>query len=222
MNFRWLWLTQVPHGIMLTKAERQSVTSLARKLRRERPIYRMSRQALVVYTIVIPWLTFAAIACLLNEFVVVGPLVYSLLAVALAAGVVCAIRRYQSTYVWRALCVIGHDTCVNCGYALVGLGEDVKECPECGENPSDDCPHCGGWLGDADPASKTCPHCEKETPIEKFVWADIRALRELGYAICRNCGRSTGDPDWNAKNCARCDRLRAPSDLPAKTDEGRS
>jgi len=41
-------------------------------------------------------------------------------------------RRLYAPHVWRVLRRKGYDVCVNCGYWLRGLGEDVKQCPECG------------------------------------------------------------------------------------------
>ena len=34
--------------------------------------------------------------------------------------------------VWSALRELGYDVCTHCGYWLRGLGDDVKQCPECG------------------------------------------------------------------------------------------
>ncbi len=33
---------------------------------------------------------------------------------------------------YKALCEMGYDTCLKCGYWLRGLGDEVTNCPECG------------------------------------------------------------------------------------------
>ena len=44
-----------------------------------------------------------------------------------------AVMRHRSKpYVHRSLAEAGYESCIYCGYWLRGLGDDVKQCPECG------------------------------------------------------------------------------------------
>ena len=42
------------------------------------------------------------------------------------------LRRFNRVEIRRAMQTLGYELCTQCGYWLKGLGEDVRECPECG------------------------------------------------------------------------------------------
>jgi hypothetical protein len=44
---------------------------------------------------------------------------------------------YRSMYagpIRKVMREVGNDVCIECGYELRGLGDDIKRCPECGAN----------------------------------------------------------------------------------------
>lgn len=151
MNFRWLWLNRIPTGFTLTKAERRAVRRLARVLRQERPEYRVSRAQRTTRTLV-----FAGV---LGGLFLSAPLgsapteefLKGLIGVALLAGLFLLSRLHQAPFTHRALCMLGHDTCIDCGYVLKGLGQNAEHCPECGERRADDCLKCGSRFSTSHP-----------------------------------------------------------------------
>lgn len=52
-------------------------------------------------------------------------------AAATAIWLFCLTRMYVSP-LRRALCELGYETCIRCGYWLRDLPRDVAQCPECG------------------------------------------------------------------------------------------
>src|SRR5688572_7496910 len=52
--------------------------------------------------------------------------------VAMGAGQYWVARRYYAPLVRREMRRHGHDVCIQCGYWLHGLDDEVKRCPECG------------------------------------------------------------------------------------------
>jgi ssDNA-binding Zn-finger/Zn-ribbon topoisomerase 1 len=70
-----------------------------------------------------------------------GSSLFSWLGVAVAVGVQVAVTWFLlailGKYTWRPIVAaelrtFGYDVCPKCGYWLRGLGEDVRQCPECG------------------------------------------------------------------------------------------
>ena len=144
MNLRWLWLDHVPPGIELTGAQRREVRHRSGRLRAENPSTMRKHGSLIAGVIV--WSIVEAIL-LLIVVLWVFPMAQSLgpgwrLAVIIGLPLVICLpfwlmiamtfNRSHSPFVRQALNDMGHPVCVQCGYALCGLGDDVKHCPECG------------------------------------------------------------------------------------------
>lgn len=202
MNLRWLWLDHFPPGINLTRAERKTATRLALKLRSHRPRYRNAHRTYFTHFLPI-LILFVVLQTTVNQKYLIGTN-----AALFAAGLGWAMYKSFAPFLRRALCVLGHRTCVDCGYILRGLGDDVAVCPGCGADHSDDCPHCGCWLGGIQPAAKKCPGCGSRIRPRRGAWADLGALRKLGYNVCPGCGTWLRETVDQMPTCPECDLQR--------------
>jgi predicted RNA-binding Zn-ribbon protein involved in translation (DUF1610 family) len=71
--------------------------------------------------------------------------------------VACIMRR---PYLSAALPLLRMETCLGCGYSLIGQADKRRPCPECGVVPASlICPECGRWLRGLSDNVKHCPEC---------------------------------------------------------------
>ena len=85
-----------------------------------------------------------------------------------------------------AVCKLGYDICVGCGYWLRGLDKSIKACPECR-------------------FARTNLH--KQTSTLKWSEEDRKRLRAIGYDPCRDCGAIFSS---EVELCPECSMQREP------------
>lgn len=127
MNLRWLWLDHVPESIRLSREERRRLRALFRS-EFPLPIKTQFVAFVVGSPIVIGW--FALYIWLARSF----PIVFNCFTfwVGFWLSVTFVNHLFSRRHTYFGLTRIGYDVCIECGYWLRGLGDDVKHCPECG------------------------------------------------------------------------------------------
>ena len=129
LNLRWLIFDYVPPGIKLTPQQRRDF----RRKAKDEYLPTTWKTELLGFLVSLPlifgWITvlfFIGFAIPLN-----GALFP--LAVAGIWVILTVLRwRFARRATFAALREIGYDVCLNCGYWLRGLGDEVERCPECG------------------------------------------------------------------------------------------
>jgi hypothetical protein len=127
MNVRWLWFDHVPEALNLSRQERRN---LRNAIRTDTPL--PLRTQFIAFFVGLP--VVMAWFFLYVRFASAFPLVFNCLTLWLGIWIcISGVNHLLSRrHTYRALVRVGYDVCLNCGYWLRGLGEDVKHCPECG------------------------------------------------------------------------------------------
>lgn len=131
MNLRWLWLDHFPPGLSLTREERAIVRRRANEIRINNPELKGAHTAFE------RWFLPIALMGMFSGMYLFGGADggHWIALLIVAAGLVIGLHGYYRAYVSfvrRALPHIGHEVCLECGYLLRGLGDEITKCPECG------------------------------------------------------------------------------------------
>jgi len=148
VDFDGYFRNGVPREIRLSKAERVQVRQRARRRLLSHPRKALRFAAVLLLPVLVYlglWGLLLTIGTesLISQLGAGDPRVGQMF-VLLAGGKLGALpivvisamiahRRYYRPHVLAALREMGYEVCGNCGYLLRGLGEDVQNCPECGE-----------------------------------------------------------------------------------------
>lgn len=130
MNLRWLILNHVPDPIRLTSQEHREMRSRLRhqvplSMRDEFAGFAIGFPFVVLWFVLYHWTlrSLSGISQIISVITLWG-------GVWLILSAISHIFNCRRTY--AALRQMGYDLCPLCGYWLRGLGENVKQCPECG------------------------------------------------------------------------------------------
>ena len=129
LNLRWLIFDHVPPGIKLTPQQRRGF----RRKVKDADVSISWKNELLAFLISLP-LIFGWIFLLFLIGLVI-PLNVARFPLMIAGSwvIVTALSwRYARGATFAALREMGYDVCLNCGYWLRGLGDEVNQCPECG------------------------------------------------------------------------------------------
>lgn len=133
MNLRWLFGNFTDPQYQLSRRDQFRLSNLAHARFVSRKAF-LLRTAMIMLPVVVFFMLLKPTLALLGMGGQTGPYVIALAAVVLLFWPWSA-WMYRSLYVGpirRAMRDVGYDLCIACGYDLRGLGDQVKQCPECG------------------------------------------------------------------------------------------
>ena len=138
MNVRWLWFDHFPPELDLTREQRRLASIRASQHRKQEPNYRGAQRRYTLYFFVIFAVGFVAYWLWIDKLIQTRRMNFltpSVVFMVMTYGIMAfGMHRTRTPFIRRALRDMGYDICENCGYWLRGLGEDAKQCPECGAN----------------------------------------------------------------------------------------
>jgi hypothetical protein len=132
VNWRWLWFDYVDPDLPLTAEQRRTIRRRVRAMRRGfragfnrwDAAETLLIAAGVVVFLMCWYLLFGIRGSLLRFLLVYIPVIWVWQALVM--------RYTRRPWSLRAVREAGYDVCLQCGYWLRGLGDDVRVCPECG------------------------------------------------------------------------------------------
>ncbi len=144
LSMSWIWPTYVDRELPLTKEQRKAIHRDAWRLwMRNRWNFLIYLTLPISYVFVLP--VARDLMGRLASWAGVGGMGYksvrafTIFAITIAFFVLggAVFQRFRfAPLVYRVTRRHGHDVCPKCGYWLRGLNDDVKRCPECGQERS--------------------------------------------------------------------------------------
>lgn len=130
MKFDTIWPRHVPKGLSLSREEYRSVRDRAKTLREREPNFRDARRKdrRLYLVVALPGtLVFVYLMVYAEYFWIGFAIAWMMLLYARHTT-----QRTHQPFMRRATCEAGHEVCIDCGYLLRCLPDDVERCPECG------------------------------------------------------------------------------------------
>jgi hypothetical protein len=134
VNLRWLFGNYADPEFRLTRRQQHEVTWLAHRKYLSSRRLALWTASLAIGSLLAAGFGHQLLAVWMIQLGIPYPRTMSYAAIA-AAAVVSAAWMYRFIYIGpvrQAMRELGYDLCLECGYRLQGLSDDVTHCPECG------------------------------------------------------------------------------------------